>query len=62
VPALERVQGAEPPLDVSIYEYSFQFFHSILHLCVEKPYRTATGVKNDSRPMRAGGLLNIQKS
>jgi hypothetical protein len=30
------VQGAELPLDVPIYDYSFQVFHSFFHLCVEK--------------------------
>jgi len=50
------VQGAELPLDLPIYDYSFQFFHSILHRCVEKPRHIATGVKNNSRPMRAAGV------
>jgi hypothetical protein len=44
------VQGAEPPLDVRIYDYSFQFFHSILHLCVEKLRRIAKALKSNSRP------------
>jgi hypothetical protein len=49
------VQGAEARLYVSIYEYSFQFFHSILHLCVEKLGRIAGGPKSNSRP---NGRLN----
>jgi hypothetical protein len=62
VPALVPVQGAEALLYVSIYEYSFQFFHSILHLCVEKLGCIAGRLKSNSRPARAAGYLKIERS